>query len=104
MESPEASSLASKFPPRREMVSGTCLIAQQTDLTFPRNLLEDTFTKEWHERKGWFKDAKGAERLAELARFYTPHRARIVETLRTGIPFYATCESASPVSPSGVSR
>jgi hypothetical protein len=64
---------------------------------------EDTFNKEWHERKAWFKDENGDERLEKLERFYKYNHARIIETLRTGIPFYAKWESASPVSPSGVS-
>ena len=66
--------------------------------------LEDTFTKEWHERKDWFKDEKGAERLEKLQLFYRHNHARIQETLRTGTPFYAKWESSSPVSQSGVSR
>jgi hypothetical protein len=66
--------------------------------------LEDTFTKGWQERKDWFKDEKAAERLEQLALFYKHNHARIHETLRTGIPFYAKWESASPVGPSGVSH
>ncbi len=66
--------------------------------------LEDTFTKEWAERKSWFKDEKGVERLEKLQLFYTCHHDRIQETLRTGTPFYEKWESASPVSQSGVSR
>jgi len=66
--------------------------------------LEDTFTKEWHERKDWFKDEKGAERLEQLERFYAHNHDRIIETLRTGIPFYAKWESVQPVSPSSESR
>jgi hypothetical protein len=66
--------------------------------------LEDTFTKEWDERKSWFKDEKGAERLEKLQLFYRYNRARIQEALRTGIPFYAKWESPSPVSPPAISR
>jgi hypothetical protein len=54
---------------------------------------EDTFIKEWERRKDWFKDEIGTERLEQLERFYTHHRVRILETLRTGIPFYAKWES-----------
>ncbi|MCI0426434.1 MAG: hypothetical protein L0Z46_00280 [Nitrospiraceae bacterium] len=60
--------------------------------------LEDTFTKEWHERKDWFKDEKGAERLENLQRFYKYNRTRIQETLRTGTPFYAKWEAASSIN------
>lgn len=70
---------------------------------FYPNQNEDTFSGEWHERKDWFKDEKGAERLEKLQLFYACHHDRIQETLRTGIPFYAKWESASPVGPSGVS-
>jgi hypothetical protein len=66
--------------------------------------LEDTFTKEWDERKSWFEKEKGAERLEKLQLFYTCHHDRIQETLRTGIPFYAIWESATPISPSVISR
>jgi hypothetical protein len=72
-------------------------------LVYPTQL-EDTFKKEWSKRKDWFKDENGAERLENLQRFYRYNRARIHETLRTGIPFYAKWESASPVSPSVISR
>jgi hypothetical protein len=65
---------------------------------FYPNQNEDTFSGEWHERKDWFKDEKGAERLEQLERFYTHHHDRIIETLRTGIPFYAKWESASSIS------
>lgn len=71
---------------------------------FCPNQNEDTFSGEWHERKDWFKDKKGDECLEQLERFYTYHYDRIIETLRSGIPFYAKWESASPVSPSGESR
>jgi len=54
---------------------------------------EDTFIKEWDSRKDWFKSENGAERLEQLERFYTHNRVRILETLRTGIPFYAKWES-----------
>lgn len=66
--------------------------------------LEDTFTKEWDERKDWFKDEKGDERHEQLKCFYAHHHDRIIETLRTGIPFYEKWESASAVSPSVISR
>ncbi|MDZ4734445.1 MAG: hypothetical protein SGJ16_12785 [Nitrospirota bacterium] len=66
--------------------------------------LEDTFTKEWYERKDWFKDEKGVERLEKLQLFYSHHHTRIQKTLQTGIPFYARWESASSVSTSGISR
>jgi hypothetical protein len=72
-------------------------------LFYPHQL-EDTFTKEWHERKDWFKDEKGPERLDQLERFYAHHHDRIIETLRTGTPFYTKWESASPVSPAVISR
>jgi hypothetical protein len=65
--------------------------------------LEDTFTKEWDERKNWFKDEVATERLEKLQSFYRYHHDRIQETLRTGKPFYAKWESASPVSQPGVS-
>jgi hypothetical protein len=71
---------------------------------FYPNQDEDTFSGERHERKDWFKGEKGLERLEQLERFYAHHHDRIIETLRTGISFYAKWESASPVSPSGVSR
>jgi hypothetical protein len=54
---------------------------------------EDTFIKEWERRKDWFKDENGAERLDQLEGFYAHNRVRILETLRTGIPFYAKWES-----------
>ena len=66
--------------------------------------LEDTFRKEWDERKSWFKDEKGAERLEKLQLFYRYNYDRIQETLRTGTPFYAQWESASAVISSGISR
>jgi hypothetical protein len=66
--------------------------------------LEVTFHGEWNDRKDWFKDEKGAERLEQLERFYQPNRVRIQETLRTGIPFYAKWESAVPVSSSDVTH
>ena len=71
---------------------------------FYPNENEDTFTKEWHKRKDWFEKEKGAERLEKLQLFYTHHFTRILETLRTGIPFYAKWESAVTVSPSDVSH
>ena len=86
-----------------EKMSGRPHMGLLGRLFYP-NQNEDTFTKEWHKRKDWFKDEKGAERLEKLELFYTHHHDRILETLRTGIPFYAKWESASPVSPSGVSR
>ena len=66
---------------------------------FCPNQNEETFSGEWHERKDWFKDEKGDERLERLKCFYAHHHDRIIETLRTGIPLYARWESASPVSP-----
>jgi hypothetical protein len=72
-------------------------------LFFPKEL-EVTFHGEWHERKEWFKDEKGDERLERLELFYTHHHDRIIETLRTGIPFYAKWESAVPVNSSDVSH
>lgn len=72
-------------------------------LFYPHQL-EYTFTKEWHERKDWFKNEKGPERLEQLERFYAHHHDRIIETLRTGTPFYRKWESASPVSPVVISR
>jgi hypothetical protein len=71
---------------------------------FYPNQQEVTFNAEWLERKDWFKNEKGTERLEKLALFYKHNRARIQETLRTDIPFYAKWESASPVGPSGVSH
>jgi hypothetical protein len=71
---------------------------------FYPNQNEETFNGEWHDRKDWFKDEKGDERLEQLERFYTHHRDRIIETLRTGIPFYAKWQSTPPVSPSVISR
>jgi len=70
-------------------------------LFFP-NQLEDTFAREWQGWKEWFTNEKGAERLERLERFYKHHHARILDTLRTGIPFYEKWASASPVGPSGV--
>lgn len=72
-------------------------------LLYPAQL-EDTFKKEWNERKDWFEDEKGPERLERLEHFYAHHHDRIIETLRTGIPFYAKWESASSVSPSVISH
>ena len=57
---------------------------------------EDTFMKEWNRRKDWFKDENGAERLQQLEHFYAHNRTRVIETLRTGIPFYAKWESNTP--------
>ena len=72
---------------------------------FYPNQDEFTFNAEWEKRKNWFKDEDGAERLEKLELFYKHNRARILETLQTGLPFYAKWESAtSPVSPSGVSH
>jgi hypothetical protein len=71
---------------------------------FCPNQNEDTFSGEWHERKDWFKDEDGAARLEQLELFYTHNRTRILETLRTRIPFYAKWESGSPVSPSDISN
>ena len=68
------------------------------------NQNENTFNGEWHERKEWFKDEKEDERLERLALFYKHNRTRILEALRTRIPFYAKWESSSPVSKSGISR
>jgi hypothetical protein len=65
--------------------------------------LEDTFTKEWDDRKSWFKDEKGTERLEKLQLFYRYNRTRIQETLRTDTPFYEKWESASAVISSGIS-
>lgn len=53
---------------------------------------EDTFIKEWDRRKDWFKDENGAERLERLELFYKHNRERILETLRTGLPFYEKWE------------
>jgi len=72
-------------------------------LFFPKEQ-EVTFHGEWHDRKDWFKDENGHERLEQLEHFYTCHHDRIIETLRTGIPFYAKWESAAPISPSVISR
>jgi hypothetical protein len=66
-------------------------------LFFPKEL-EVTFHGEWHERKDWFKDEKGEERLERLELFYALHHDRIIETLRTGSPFYAKWESVSSIS------
>lgn len=63
-------------------------------LFFP-NQFEDTFTREWHDWKERFKSEKGAERLETLECFYKYHHARILDTLRTGIPFYEKWESYS---------
>ena len=61
-------------------------------LIFPKQL-EATFRGEWDDRKGWFENEKGGERLEKLELFYTYNRERILETLRTGLPFYAKWES-----------
>jgi hypothetical protein len=58
------------------------------------NQQEVTFNGEWQERKDWFTNEHGAERLENLQRFYTHNRVRILETLRTRIPFYARWASA----------
>ncbi|MDP2383716.1 MAG: hypothetical protein Q8N00_13035 [Nitrospirota bacterium] len=86
-----------------EKISGRSHMGLLGRLFYP-NQQEVTFNAEWHERKDWFKDEKGAERLNQLEFFYKHYRARILETLRTGIPFYAKWESASPVGPSGASH
>jgi hypothetical protein len=57
------------------------------------NQQEVTFNGEWQDRKAWFTNENGAERLEKLQRFYTHNRVRILETLRTRIPFYAKWES-----------
>ena len=56
---------------------------------FYPNQNEETFNGEWHDRRDWFKDEKGDERLETLELFYKHNRARILETLETRIPFYA---------------
>lgn len=86
-----------------EKLSGRSHMGLLGRLFFPKEQ-EVTFNGEWYDRKDWFKDEKGDERLERLERFYTHHHDRIIETLRTGIPFYAKWESASPVSPSVISR
>ena len=71
---------------------------------FYPNQVEDTFLKEWHKRKEWFKDENGVARLEKLECFYRHNRVRIQETLRTGLPFYSKWDStAAPVSPIGAS-
>ncbi len=72
-------------------------------LFFPKEQ-EVTFHGEWQERKDWFKDEKGDERLESLELFYSHHHDRIIETLRTGIPFYAKWESVVSVNSSDVSH
>lgn len=67
------------------------------------NYLKDSFTREWHERKECFKNENGSERLKALELFYKHHHARILDTLRTRIPFYEKWEMASPSGPSGIS-
>jgi hypothetical protein len=62
---------------------------------FYPNQDEVTFNAEWHLRKDWFKNENAAERLRQPQLFYTHNRARILETLRTRIPFYAKWESAT---------
>jgi hypothetical protein len=54
---------------------------------------EDTFIKEWDQRKDWFEHENGIERLKRLELFYDHNHDRILETLRTGLPFYAKWES-----------
>ena len=60
---------------------------------FYPNQNEATFSSEWHERKGWFVAESGPQRLEQLRLFYTQNHRRVLETLRTGIPFYAKWES-----------
>jgi hypothetical protein len=64
-------------------------------LLFYPNQDEDTFLKEWESRKGWFTNENGAERLEQLESFYAHNRARVIETIRTGIPFYSKWESGA---------
>jgi hypothetical protein len=86
-----------------EKISGRPQMGLLGRLFYP-NQREVRFNGEWYERKDWFTNENGAERLETLERFYQHNRARILETLRTRIPFYAKWESASPVSPSGASH
>lgn len=84
-----------------EKVTGQPQMELLRDLFYP-NQEEATFNDEWEKRKDWFKDENGAERLKQLELFYKHNRARILETLRTGLPFYAKWESGSaPVGRSG---
>ncbi len=72
---------------------------------FYPNQDEVTFNAEWHNRQAWFKDENEMDRLEQLELFYKHNRARILETLRTRIPFYAKWESVtSPMGPSSPSN
>ena len=54
---------------------------------------EGTFQNEWYRRKDEFKDADAWERVAALQTFFWQNHARVLETLQSGIPFYAKWES-----------
>jgi hypothetical protein len=86
-----------------EKMSGRPHMGLLGRLFYP-NQQEVRFNGEWYERKDWFKNENGPERLETLGRFYQHNHARILDTLRTRIPFYAKWESASSVSPSGISH
>jgi hypothetical protein len=75
-----------------EKTSGEPCMGLLNRIFYPK-MKEKTFEKEWDKRQGWFKDEKKTERLEELERFYQQNRTRILETLRTGLPFYAKWES-----------
>jgi hypothetical protein len=73
-------------------VTGKPQMALLGRLFYP-NQNEMTFNKEWDKRKRLFEKEEGDVRLRNLRAFYTQNRDRILETLRTGIPFYAQWET-----------
>jgi len=73
-------------------VTGRHQMALLGRLFYP-NQNEMTFTKEWDRRKRWFEKEEGDLRLRDLKAFYAQNRERILETLRTGVPYYAKWES-----------
>lgn len=71
---------------------GTASHGTVGQLVYPKQD-EGTFHNEWHRRKDEFKDADAWERLAMLQTFFWQNHARVLETLQSGIPFYAKWES-----------
>lgn len=75
-----------------EKMSGQTSMGLLGRIFYPK-MKEKTFEKEWEMRRKWFKDENKADRLVQLESFYQRNWTRILETLRTGIPFYAKWES-----------
>jgi hypothetical protein len=84
-----------------EKKTGQPCMALLRRIFYPK-MKERRFEKEWEKRQGWFEEEDKADRLEQLESFYRHNQARILETLRTGIPFYAKWESLSGCPDGGV--